>query len=73
MTGILSRFTASGVLMVWGMVLTYFYLSGRIVSYLHPAFQIYTAISGGVLLLLSLALLLTIPGESAQHGLSRMG
>ena len=73
MTGILSRFAASGVLMVWGIVLSYFYLSDRIASYLHPAFHIYTAISAGVLLLLSLAMLLTIPGESAKHGLSRMG
>jgi len=73
MTGILSRFAASGVLMVWGIVLSYFYLSDRIASYLHPAFHIYTAISAGVLLLLSLAMLLTIPGESVKHGLSRMG
>jgi len=73
MTGILSRFAASGVLMVWGIVLSYFYLSNRIASYLHPAFHTYTAISGGALLLLSLVLLLTIPGESVKHGLSRMG
>jgi uncharacterized repeat protein (TIGR03943 family) len=73
MTGILSRFAASGVLMVWGIVLSYFYLSNRIASYLHPAFHIYTAISGGVLLLLSLALLLTIPSESGKHGLSNIG
>jgi uncharacterized repeat protein (TIGR03943 family) len=73
MTGILPRFAASGVLMVWGLVLTYFYLSDRIVSYLHPAFHIYTAISGGVLLLLSLALLLTTPSDSSKHALSGMG
>ena len=73
MTGILSRFATSGILMVWGIVLTYFYLSGRIASYLHPAFHIYTAISGSVLLLLSLALLLTVPCESVKHGLSHMG
>ena len=73
MIGILSRFAASGVLMVWGIVLSYFYLSDRIASYLHPAFHIYTAISAGVLLLLALAMLLTIPGESVKHGLSRMG
>jgi uncharacterized repeat protein (TIGR03943 family) len=73
MTGILSRFAASGVLMVWGIVLSYYYLSGRVASYLHPAFHIYTAISAGVLLLLSLAILLTIPSESAKHGLSNIG
>ena len=59
--------------MVWGIVLTYFYLSGRIASYLHPAFHIYTVVSGGVLLALSLALLLTMNGESSEHGLSRVG
>ena len=73
MNAILSRFAASGILMVWGIVLTYFYLSGRIASYLHPAFHIYTVVSGGVLLTLSLALLLTMNGESSEHGLSRVG
>lgn len=73
MNSIAPRFAASVVLMIWGIVLTYFYLSGRIASYLHPAFHIYTAVSGGVLLLLSLALLLTMPGESTKHGLSRVG
>ena len=73
MNAILSRFAASGILMVWGIVLTYFYLSGRIASYLHPAFHIYTVVSGGVLLALSLALLLTMNGESSEHGLSRVG
>jgi uncharacterized repeat protein (TIGR03943 family) len=73
MNAILSRFAASGILMVWGIVLTYFYLSGRIASYLHPAFHIYTVVSGGVLLALSLALLLTMNGDSSEHGLSRVG
>ena len=73
MNAIFSRFAASGILMVWGIVLTYFYLSGRIASYLHPAFHIYTVVSGGVLLALSLALLLTMNGESSEHGLSRVG
>lgn len=73
MNAILSRFAASGIFMVWGIVLTYFYLSGRIASYLHPAFHIYTVVSGGVLLILSLALLLTMNGESSEHGLSRVG
>ena len=73
MNAIAPRFAASGILMVWGIVLTYFYVSGRIASYLHPAFHIYTVVSGGVLLLLSLALLLTMPDESSEHGLSRVG
>lgn len=60
-----SRFCSSGVLMVWGIVLLYFQLSGRIASYLHPAFHIYVAISGAVLMILSVALLVTFPKE--QH------
>jgi len=58
-----SRFCSSGVLMVWGVVLLYFQLSGRIASYLHPAFHLYVAISGGVLVFLSAALLLTFPKD----------
>lgn len=58
-----SRFCASGVLMIWGVVLLYFQLSGRIASYLHPAFHPYVAVSGGVLVFLSIALLLTFPKD----------
>ena len=58
-----SRFCSSGVLMIWGVVLLYFQLSGRIASYLHPAFHAYVAISGVVLVILSVALLLTFPKE----------
>lgn len=56
-----SRFCSSGVLMVWGVVLLYFQFSGRIASYLHPAFHLYVAISGGVLVFLSAVLILTFP------------
>lgn len=73
MNAIISRFAASGILMLWGIVLTYFYFSGRIASYLHPSFHIYTVVSGGVLLILSIGLLLTIPSGSANHSLSRVG
>jgi len=58
-----SRFCACGVLMVWGVVLLYFQLSGRIASYLHPAFHPYVAVSGGILVFLSVALLLTFPKD----------
>lgn len=47
--------------MIWGVVLLYFQFSGRIASYLHPAFHIYTAISGVILVLISIALLLSFP------------
>lgn len=60
-----SRFCSSGVLMLWGMVLLYFQLSGRIASYLHPAFHLYVGISGAVLVILSVALVITFPKE--QH------
>ena len=63
MTPVLSRFAASAVLMVWGVVLVYLYLSGRVASYLHPSFHIYTILSGGILVLLSVTLLLTFPAE----------
>ncbi|MEI8292673.1 MAG: TIGR03943 family protein [bacterium] len=73
MTWLFSRLAAAGVLLIWGATLGYFYLSGRITSYLHPAFHIYTGLSAGVLLILSLALLLTIPNGSGQHSLSGIG
>lgn len=62
-----SRFCFSGVLMVWGVVLLYFQFSGRIASYLHPAFHPYVAISGGVLVFLSVAMLLTFPKRDAHE------
>jgi len=71
MKDILPRFAASGVLLLWGVLLSYFYLSGRIASYLHPAFHIYTIISGIVLLLLSISLLLTLPSKPPEQAHSR--
>jgi len=63
-----SRICSAGVLMVWGVVILYFQLSGRIASYLHPSFHIYTAISGAILILLSIALLLTFPEQDEARG-----
>jgi uncharacterized repeat protein (TIGR03943 family) len=54
-----SRFTASAILLVWGIILVYFQLSGRITSYLHPDFHIPTFVAGIVLLAISGALLFT--------------
>ncbi len=59
--------------MVWGIVLLYFYLSGRVASYLHPAFHIYTVISGAILALLAVVLLFTFPESKCgceSHGCS---
>jgi uncharacterized repeat protein (TIGR03943 family) len=68
--------------MVWGVVLLYFQFSGRIASYLHPSFHIYTAISGAILVLLAIALLLSFPetqaadacdDDCASHGAGPFG
>ena len=61
------RLCSSGVLMVWGVVLLDFQLSGRIASYLNPAFHTFVAISGGVLIFLSVALLLTFRKEHDSY------
>ena len=60
MSATTSRFTASGILLIWGITLVYFQLSGRIASYLHPDFHIPTFIAGIVLLAFSVALIFTI-------------
>jgi uncharacterized repeat protein (TIGR03943 family) len=61
MNTISSRFVSAGVLVIWGVVLGYFCISGRIASYLHPAFHVFTAISAAILVLLAIGLLLTRP------------
>ncbi len=78
MNQVVSRYVSSGVLMVWGVVLTYFVVSGRVGSYLHPAFHAWTAVSGGVLILMAGGLLFLPSGEveCCDHGpggLSRFG
>lgn len=52
-----ARFSASGVLMIWGVVLVSFYVSGRITAYLHPSFHAFVLISGVVLVALSTGIL----------------
>ena len=47
--------------MIWGVMLAYFFSSGRISSYLHPSFHLWTGISGGLLVVLA-AGLLVLPG-----------
>jgi uncharacterized repeat protein (TIGR03943 family) len=63
MTGSLQRFSSAGVLAIWGMVLGYFVVSGRLASYLHPSFHVWTAASAVVLLLLAAGLLF-LPEQS---------
>ena len=57
MTGSLQRYLSAGVLAIWGIMLGYFVISGRLASYLHPSFHIWTAVSGVVLVLLAAGLL----------------
>jgi uncharacterized repeat protein (TIGR03943 family) len=57
MTGSLQRYFSAGVLTVWGIMLGYFVISGRLASYLHPSFHIWTAGSAVVLVLLAAGLL----------------
>lgn len=61
MNAIVARFLSSGILLVWGVVLVSFQITGRLDSYLHPAFHVFTTVSGVVLVLLACALLLTRP------------
>lgn len=53
MTALMQRYVPAGVLAIWGTVLAYFFFTGRIASYLHPAFHPWTIASGVVLLLMA--------------------
>jgi uncharacterized repeat protein (TIGR03943 family) len=65
MTGPLQRYFSAGVLAVWGIMLGYFVISGRLASYLHPSFHIWTAASSVVLVLLAAGLLFL--SEQGHH------
>ena len=58
MTNSFSRWLACATLVAWSAILSYFYFSGRIASFLHPMFRPLVLISGGVLLLLAVGLAL---------------
>jgi uncharacterized repeat protein (TIGR03943 family) len=62
MTASIQRYLSAGILTVWGVTLTLFYVSGRVASYLHPAFHFLTGMSGIVLVLLAIGLLF-LPAE----------
>ena len=61
MTVSVQRYLSAGVLMIWGIMLAYFFSSGRISSYLHPSFHLWTGVSGGLLVVLAAGLLF-LPG-----------
>ena len=70
MTGSLQRYLSAGVLTIWGIMLGYFVISGRLASYLHPSFHIWTAVSAVVLVLLAAGLLF-LPETRAITSVSR--
>lgn len=69
MTERLPRFVRAGVLLVWAAILLYFEFSDRVANYLHPAFHLWTFLSGVVLALLAVVLLVTRPsGTEPEPG-----
>jgi uncharacterized repeat protein (TIGR03943 family) len=67
MTAVIQRWVSATVLAVWGAVLTYFFFSGRIASYLHPAFHPWIAACGVVLLLMAAGTIFLPQGEACSH------
>ena len=63
MTVSVQRYLSAGVLTIWGVMLGYFYYSGRVASYLHPSFHIWMGVSGIILVLLAAGMLF-LPGTS---------
>ena len=48
----MNRILTLVTLLLWGTTFLYFYLSGRIASYLHPQFHVYVVVAGAGLLVL---------------------
>jgi uncharacterized repeat protein (TIGR03943 family) len=67
MTVFVQRYLSAGVLTIWGVMLTYFFYSGRIASYLHPSFHVWTGISGVVLVVLAAGLLFLPTHDEESH------
>jgi len=61
MTATFHRYISAGILLIWGGVLTGFYFSGKIGSYLHPSFHLWTVLSGLTLLLMAVGMVM-LPG-----------
>ena len=57
MTASVQRYLSAGILTIWGVTLAHFYFSGRVASYLHPSFHVWTGFSGVILVLLAVGLL----------------
>jgi len=71
MTAGFQRYVSAAILMVWGVLLAYFCFSGRVSSYLHPSFHLWTAASGVVLVLMAAGVLFLPVGEEILHAPSR--
>jgi uncharacterized repeat protein (TIGR03943 family) len=63
MTVSVQRYFSAGVLTIWGVMLAHFCFSGRVASYLHPSFHLWTGVSGIILLLLAAGLLFLPEGH----------
>ncbi len=64
---LLARILPPLTLFEWGTILTYFYFSGRIASFLHPMFRPWILVTG-VLLVIAALLVAIFPEESCDHG-----
>lgn len=58
MTILIRRFATSGILVIWGIVMTYFYFSDRVSAYLHPNFHIPVLVCGFALSIMAVAMML---------------
>jgi len=77
MTRSLQRWLPSLTLAAWGFVLLYFYGSGRLSAFLHPAFRPGVLIAGSVLLLMAVGFAVgggeaCCEEDACGHGMSRM-
>ncbi len=63
---ILARILPSLTLFEWGAILSYFYFSGRLASFLHPVFRPWVLVTGVLLLITALCVAL-FPEESCGH------
>ena len=70
MTSLFRRFLTAGVLALWGAVLLTIYFTGRICAYLHPNFQPFTLVAGGLLVCFAFLVLLA-PAAATAHATAR--
>ena len=55
MTRLLARWLPTATLFCWGILLVYFFASGRLSAFLHPSFRLYVPVAGGLLMALGAA------------------